>query len=246
MTRLRLPIALAAAILIFLMAPEAFAPLLRPLVPGDGPVIYDRASLMALTGAHLALVAMAIVPALVLGIAMAGFVSRPQGADFLPVSRVIVNLGQTVPPVAVLALAVPMMGFGTWPTVIALFLYALLPIFENGLAGFGSVPPAVRESAAAMGLTPFEIFTKVDLPLAAPLILDGLRLATVISLSTATIGSTVAASSLGEVIIAGLNINNQAYILQGGILTAALALVIHGTLSALADRLRAVGRDTAA
>ncbi|TQS74045.1 ABC transporter permease [Rhodobacteraceae bacterium] len=232
------PWVLGAMIVLFLAMPQLFAPLLRPFASNPDQVIYDRASLMALTSAHLLLVAMGIVPAALLAIVMAAFVSRPGGADFLPLSRVIVNIGQTVPPVAVLALTVPMLGFGTWPTVCALFLYGLLPIFENALAGFSTLPQSVVTSARAMGMTSAQIFWRVELPLAAPLVLDGLRLALVIALSTATIGSTVAARSLGEVIIAGLTVNNQAYLLQGGVLTAALALVLHAALQGLTNRMR--------
>jgi osmoprotectant transport system permease protein len=135
--------------------------------------------------------------------------------------------------VAVLALAVPMIGFGEKPTLIALFLYALLPVFENTLTGLTTLPPTVMDAAKGAGMTGWQRLVKVELPLALPAILAGIRLSAVISLSTATIGSTVAARTLGEVIIAGLQSNNLAFILQGGLIVAVLAILIHASFSAL-------------
>jgi osmoprotectant transport system permease protein len=232
---------LAVAVGGFLAFPEAFEPLLRPFAPSGGPVIYDRASLLSLALSHLALVAAALVPSAILGIGMAIWVSRPGQEELLPLARTVVNFGQTLPPVAVLAICVPIFGFGAVPTLIALFLYGLLPIFESALAGFASVPEPARIAATAIGLSPAQRLGRVELPLAAPLILEGLRLSAVIALSTATIGSTVAARTLGEVIIAGLNVMNLAFVLQGGLLTAGLALLIHMGFGMLADAARPAG-----
>lgn len=219
---------LAAAIVAALVfAPELFEPLLRPLAPSGGPVIYDRATLASLTLSHLGLVLVAMVPSTALALGLAVLVSRPSGAEFLPLSRALANFGQTFPPVAVLALAVPLLGFGNGPTVLALFLYGVLPVFENSLAGLRGVPDRVVLSAQAAGMTPRQMLGRVELPLALPLILEGVRISTVIALSTATIGSTVAARSLGEVIIAGLNANNLAFVVQGGVLTGALAVLLY-------------------
>lgn len=234
-----LRLALLALVLAFVLAPEAFAPVLRPLAPPGGPVIYDRASLLSLTLAHLGLVVGAIVPATILAVAAAAFVTRPRGAEFLPMSRALANAGQTFPPVAVLALAVPPLGFGAWPTLLALFLYGLLPIFENALAGLRLVPASVGLAASATGMTDAQKLRRVELPLALPLILEGVRISAVIALSTATIGSTVAARSLGEVIIAGLNSSNLAFVTQGGLLTGALAVLIHDGFGLLIARSRA-------
>lgn len=234
-------LALAFALAAFLAAPEAFAPLLRPLAPPGGPAIYDRASLLGLTLSHLGLVALALAPSAAIGVGLAVWVTRPGQAEVLPLARAVVNFGQTLPPVAVLALAVPVFGFGAVPTLVALFLYGLLPIFESALAGLAAVPAPARLAAEAMGLTPAQRLVRVELPLAAPLILEGLRLSVVISLSTATIGSTVAARTLGEVILAGLNAMNLAFVLQGGLLTAALALLAHRAFGALSEAMRPPG-----
>ena len=172
----------------------------------------------------------------VLAVGFGVLVTRPSGRDFLPLARTVASVGQTFPPVAVLALAVPVMGFGTGPTMLALFLYGLLPIFENTLAGLAGLPPQVIEAARGMGMTPAQRLWRVELPLALPVILSGVRLSAVIALSTATIGSTVAARTLGEVIIAGLLSSNTAFVVQGGVVVGILALLIHAGLRALEDR----------
>ncbi|MCC2610567.1 ABC transporter permease [Neorhizobium petrolearium] len=216
----------------FLVTPASFEPLLRPLVQPNAPAIYDQGSLLDLTLLHLRTVFIATLVATVIAVLLAILVTRPFGAEFLQLSRSLVNIGQTFPPVAVLALAVPAVGFGEKPTLIALFLYGLLPIFENTLTGLTNLPRSVMEAARGAGMTDFQRLLQIELPLSLPVIVAGIRLSVVISLSTATIGSTVAAKTLGEVIIAGLQSNNLAFILQGGLIVGALAVLIYDGLSA--------------
>ena len=162
--------------------------------------------------------------------------TRPAGAQFLPLSRTLVNVGQTFPPVAVLAVAVPLVGFGQAPTLIALFAYGLLPIFENTIAGLESCPAPVLEAADGMGMSAGQRLRSVELPLAMPLIMEGVRLSLVINVGTATIGSTVAAKGIGEVIIAGLLSNNTAFVLQGGLVTGLLAIALYDGMKLLERR----------
>ena len=230
-----LAFALLAALL---LAPEAFAPVLRPFTENGAPPVYNQGSLLDLTLAHLELVAVASLIGIVLALAMGIFVTRPAGQEFLPLSRSIANIGQTFPPVAVLALAVPAVGFGVTPTLIALVLYGLLPIFENTITGLNEVPATVLDAARGMGLSPSQRLWKVELPLALPVILAGVRLSVVINLGTATIGSTVAAKGLGEVIIAGLQSSNTAFVLQGGVIVGLLAVLVYDALGAV-ERLAA-------
>lgn len=238
MTTLRwvILIAITGGLIFF---PGLFEPVLRPFAPEGGPVIYDRATLANLSAAHVTLVLLAMVPSTALAVSLAILVTRPAGAEFLPMSRVLTNIGQTFPPVAVLALSVPLMGFGSRPTILALFLYGMLPVFENALAGLRGVPDSVLLSGKAVGMTSRQMLTQVEIPLALPLILEGTRISIVIALSTATIGSTVAARSLGEVIIAGLTSNNLAFVVQGGVLTGCIAVLIYdvfGVLIGIAKR----------
>ncbi|MEW9614050.1 ABC transporter permease [Shinella sp. S4-D37] len=236
MTRLLPNLLRLAALLVliaFLVQPLLFEPLLKPLVQANAPAVYNQGSLLSLTFSHLATVFAATLAATVVAVGLAILVTRPIGAEFLPLSRSLVNIGQTFPPVAVLALAVPAVGFGEKPTLIALFLYGLLPIFENAMTGLSTLPPAVTEAARGTGMTAWQRLTRVELPLALPVILAGIRLSVTISLATATIGSTVAAKTLGEVIIAGLQSNNLAFVLQGGLVVAVLAVLIYDGFSAL-------------
>ena len=224
---------LLALLLALVLQPDWFAPLFAPLAPAGGPVIYARSSLLSLSLSHLGLVALASVSATLVAVTLAIFVTRPVGASFLPLSRTITNIGQTFPPVAVLALAVPALGFGAGPTLVALFLYGLLPIFENAITALSTLPPATMEAARGMGLNRWQRLWRVELPLALPVILTGIRLSVVIALGTATIGSTVAARTLGEVIIAGLLTNNTAYVLQGGLIVGLFAVLIYDAMAQL-------------
>lgn len=226
-------LAALTTLLALLFVPELFRGILEPLTENGAPAIYNQGSLLQLTLAHLALVAAATAIGGLAALAMGIFVTRPAGAEFLPLSRSIVNIGQTFPPVAVLALAVPAVGFGVTPTLIALVLYGLLPIFENTITGLREVPETTIEAARGMGMGGWRRLALVELPLALPVILAGLRLSVVVNLGTATIGSTVAAKGLGEVIIAGLQTANTAFILQGGVIVALLAVLIYDGLGAI-------------
>jgi osmoprotectant transport system permease protein len=210
-----------------LLAPQRFAPVFAPLNEFGAPAIYDQGDLLSLTAWHLLTVIVAAAASTVVAVALGVFVTRRVGAPFLPLSRTLVNVGQTFPPVAVLAIAVPLVGFGQLPTLIALFAYGLLPIFENTIAGMEGCPPAVCDAADGMGMSPLQKLVRVELPLAMPLILEGVRLSLVINVGTATLGSTVAARGLGEVIIAGLLSNNTAFVLQGGLLTGLMAILLY-------------------
>jgi len=236
-----LRLAALTLLLAFLFAPQSFAPLFAPLTHYGAPPIYDQGNLLALALAQLGTVLVAAAASTLVAVGLGILVTRPVGAQFLPLSRTLVNIGQTFPPVAVLAVAVPLVGFGEKPTLIALFAYGLLPIFENTIAGLRSCPPAVLEAASGMGMSPGQRLRRVELPLAMPLILEGIRLSLVISVGTATIGSTVAAKGLGEVIIAGLLSSNTAFILQGGLVTALMAVLLYDALQALERRLSPVG-----
>jgi osmoprotectant transport system permease protein len=248
-------------LLAFLLSPHSFAPAFALLTKNGQPPIYDIGNavefnilgrkvlqdvlglsltvnpLVDITVNHLFLVLAATSVSAIVAVGLAIIVTRPFGAEFLPLSRSLANAGQTFPPVAVLALAVPMLGFGWQPTILALFLYGLLPIFENTLTGLTNLPRAVVDAARGMGMTGWQRLVKVELPLAMPVILAGVRLSTVISLATATIGSTVAARTLGEVIIAGLLSGNTAFVLQGGLVVGVLAVLIYDGLAGLERRL---------
>ncbi|WP_235588444.1 ABC transporter permease, partial [Escherichia albertii] len=128
--------------------------------------------------------------------------------------------------VAVLALAVPVIGFGLQPAIIALILYGVLPILQATLAGLGAIDDSVTDVAKGMGMSRGQRLRKVELPLAAPVILAGVRTSVIINIGTATIASTVGASTLGTPIIIGLSGFNTAYVIQGALLVALAAIIV--------------------
>lgn len=228
---------LALSLLVaFLLVPASFAPVFAPLAPSGAPAIYDQGNLLQLALAHVSTVVLAAIASTVIAVGLGIWVTRPSGAAFLPLARTLVNVGQTFPPVAVLAIAVPLVGFGEKPTLLALFAYGLLPIFENTIVGLKTCPPAVLEAASGMGMSAGQRLASVELSLAMPLILEGIRLSLVINVGTATIGSTVAAKGLGEVIIAGLLSSNTAFVLQGGLVTGLMAVLLYDAMAAVEKR----------
>ena len=203
-------------------------PALKPLFAAAFPALdrpmYEQDSFVALLGAHLLLVAASSTLAALLGVAAGIWVTQPAGREFRPLVETCVAIGQTVPPVAVLALAVPLIGFGPGPALLALTLYSLLPIVRGTIAGIESVPASVQDAATGMGLGRWQRLRLAEQPLAAPVLLAGLRSAVAINIGTAAVASTVGARSLGSPIIIGLSGFNTAYVLQGALVLAALAI----------------------
>jgi osmoprotectant transport system permease protein len=217
-------------------------PLLQPMFqwafPAVSPPVFGRSSFVALWLSHAGLVAVASLAATLLGVSLAVFVTRPVGGDFRPVVSALATVGQAFPPAAVLALAVPALGFGPRPTIVALFLYGLLPVIDNAIAGLEGVPAAVREAADGMGLSPWQRLRDVELPLAAPAIIAGVRVTVTIAIGTATIGSTVGALTLGTPIFDGLAANKLPFVLQGAVLVALFAILTDMLFARLERRLR--------
>jgi osmoprotectant transport system permease protein len=195
------------------------------LFPALDRPVYLQDSFASLTWAHLQLVAISSLIAVAVGVGAGIGVTRPAGIEFRSLLETIVAVGQTFPPVAVLAIAVPVMGFSEQPAIIALVLYGLLPIVQGAITGIENVPQSIRETAAGAGMTPWQILRKVELPLAAPVIISGIRTSVIINIGTAAIASTVGAKTLGSPIIIGLSGFNTAYILQGAVLVALLAVI---------------------
>ena len=223
----RHPLPWAVAGLVALAAGLPFAkPLFAAIFPALDRPMYEQDSFLALLGAHVALVAVSSAAALLLGGAAGLFVTRPAGAAFRPLVEQLVAIAQTVPPVAVLAIAAPLIGFGDAPALIALALYGLLPVLRGTVAGIESVQPAALDAATGLGLSAGQRLWQVELPLALPVLLAGVRTSVVINIGTAAIASTVGARTLGSPIIIGLSGFNTAYVLQGALLVGALALVV--------------------
>jgi len=137
-----------------------------------------------------------------------------------------VNICQTIPSLAVLALFVGLLGIGTRTAIFALWIYSLLPILNNTIAGVNNVDPAIKDSARGMGMTKLKVLINVELPLAMPVIMAGIRTAVVINVATAVVAAYVGGGGLGDIIIAGKNINRfQAWSL-GAIYATSIALLL--------------------
>lgn len=210
--------------------PQWFTFLFAPFAKPGQEVIYTITPLWQLSMYHFLLAFAVQICAIILGVSSAIIVTRPWGRDFLPLLNTIASVGQTIPPVAVLALAVPILGFGVKPAFFALLLYGILPIIRNSLTAFETLSPDLIEAAKGQGLKGYQRLFWLELPLAVPAIISGIRTSTVITIGTAALGSTIAAKSLGDPIIAGLTTGNVAYVLQATILVALLAIIMDSLL----------------
>lgn len=203
---------------------------LKPLFIAGFPTLdrpmYEQDSFLALMLSHIGLVAVSSLVSVLLGWAAGVFATRPAGQAFRPMIETIVAMGQAIPPVAVLAIAAPLIGFGEAPALIALALYGLLPVVQQTLAGLGSVPEDILEAATGLGMTPAQRLWRVEWPLAWPVMLSGVRTSVIINIGTAAVASTVGAKTLGSPIIIGLSGFNTAYVLQGAVLVGLLAVVV--------------------
>lgn len=181
------------------------------------------ARLSANTGRHLFLVAAAVLPATLVAVLLALAIFK---VPWIAKAAVYVaGLLQTIPSIALLALLIPLVGIGWLPAVIALFLYALLPILRNAVTALTSIEPTLRRVAVAMGLKPSEELRHVFVPLAMPSIVAGVRTAAVICIGTATLAAFIGAGGLGDPIVKGLALNDTRLILEGALPAALLAVL---------------------
>lgn len=225
------------AALSFVFSPRVQLFALGILFPNLSEKVYPRAGLPILLFEHIMLAGLASLIAVFFGVLLGVFVTRNSGRDFLPLSQKIVSSSQTFPPVAVIALIVPLLGFGLVPAVVAIALYSVLPVFLNTVSGFESVQKKVIEAARGMGMKDWEILLKIELPLASPIIFAGVRTCVVITIGTATLGAVVGAGGLGVPIIAGLVRYNPSFVLQGAFTSAILALAANTILLFLESKL---------
>ncbi|MEP6582756.1 MAG: ABC transporter permease/substrate-binding protein [Ginsengibacter sp.] len=179
--------------------------------------------------AHIGLTFISLLIAVIIGLPLGIFIAKRKrfAAPVLGFTGVL----QTIPSIALLGFMIPLLGIGPKPAIVALFLYALLPIVRNTFTGITGVDPAVREAAKGMGMSGKQILTKVELPLALPVILAGVRTATVINVGVATLAAYIAAGGLGEFIFGGIALNNTNMILAGAIPAALLAVLFDFILS---------------
>jgi osmoprotectant transport system permease protein len=211
---------------VFVFSEDVQLATLTALFPDEPQHIYSRAGLPQLLVEHIVLVAVSSVAAALVGISLGVLVTRPPGRDFLSVVQDLSSLAQTFPPVAVLALAVPAVGFGFKPTVVALFIYSILPVLNNTISGMEGIPRELTDASRGIGMTRLQILFLSELPLAARVIAAGVRTSVIINIGTATVGAVVGAGGLGVIIIGGLVRDNVAFVFGGAMTAALFALIV--------------------
>jgi osmoprotectant transport system permease protein len=203
---------------------------------GVSTIVHYQDDLLFYLQAHLFLVVMSMLAALVVGIPAGIALSRPNRVDRAERFMQVFNIGNTVPPLAVLAIALGILGIGSGPAIFALFLASLLPIVRNTYEGLKNVQGSLKEAAVGIGMTPRQVLFKVELPNAMPIIVGGVRVALAINVGTAPLAFLIGANSLGSLIFPGIALNNQPQLLLGAACTALLALLLDGLVS-LASRM---------
>ncbi|MDU7388465.1 osmoprotectant ABC transporter permease OsmY [Atlantibacter hermannii] len=192
-----------------------------------------RVDLIYLGQQHLKLVFSSMALALLVGIPSGILLSRPAARRFAEYVMQIFNVGNTLPPLAVLALAMVIIGIGDRPAIFALFLASLLPIVRNTYAGLCSVPGSLIEAAKGIGMTRWQRLRQVELPNAWPVMLSGIRIATAINVGTAPLAFLIGASSYGELIFPGIYLNDFPTLILGAAATALFAMILDLALAGL-------------
>lgn len=200
---------------------------------GVGVIYQYRGDLLYYTGKHLQLVAVSMALALLVGIPAGILLSRPSVSRWAEYFIQIFNIGNTVPSIAVLALALAFFGIGNWPTIIALWLASMLPIVRNTFEGLKGVSAPMKEAAKGIGMKPYQILFRVELPNALPIIVGGVRTALVINVGTAPLSMLIGGESLGGLIFPGIYLNNHGQLLLGAASTALLALALDAIVTQL-------------
>jgi len=224
-------VALGATAFGYLVSREDWwAVALHWLFPSLPVVLFSSATLAELVIQHLQIVLTSSAFTIALGIPLGIWVTRESGRDFRELVSATADLAQTFPPIAVLALVLPALGFGPAPAIVALSLYGLFPVVSGTVAGIDAVPRAVLEAARGMGMGRWEILRRVELPLAARVIMGGVRTSVIINIGTATVAAAAGAGGLGSPIISGINTQNGALLLEGAAAAAMLAVLADAAL----------------
>jgi len=203
---------------------------LRFVFPDADTLTYTRSPMWRFLAEHLWLVALGGIAAVVIGIVAGVVVVSPVGRPFRDVVMRIANFGQAVPSVAFMAIAVPSVGYGSEPVLIALVVFSILPVMVNVVAGIEGVPAAVVEAGRGMGMTRAERLWQLEVPIAMPVIMAGIKTMLVILVSAATLGAVVGAGGLGVPIMSGIGSFNNAVIAHGAVPAILLALIVDQTL----------------
>ncbi|MDQ3486085.1 MAG: ABC transporter permease [Actinomycetota bacterium] len=197
--------------------------------------------ILSMTWGHLKLTGASTVLVLLIAIPVGILLTRPFARAITPPAISVFNIGQAVPTIGLLAIFAIVWRFGFAPTVVALAAYTTLPVVRNTMVGLRQVDASVIESARGMGLTKLAVLTRIELPLAVPVIMAELRTALTINVGTATLGAFIGADCLGRLIVSGFSGNRPYITIIGGILVAVLALLVDYIAGIAEDKLRPRG-----
>ncbi|ASN38193.1 ABC transporter permease [Arthrobacter sp. 7749] len=186
----------------------------------------DPATLWGYTIEHVSLTMMAAVIVLIIAIPLGILLTRPSLRRLSTPVMAIANIGQAAPAIGLVVILAFWLGFGYWAAVIALVLYAILPVLTNTMVGLRQVDERLVEAGRGMGMSSMAVLLKVELPLAVPVMLSGIRTALVLLVGTATLATFINGGGLGILINTGVNLNLTAVLVAGSLLVALLALLI--------------------
>ena len=186
---------------------------------------------------HLQIVGLAELLAIIIGVPIGFMATRKIFRFISPVLVNIANIGQTVPTLAFIGITGAVLGMGFTAAVIALFVYAILPVIRNTYAGINSINPSIKEAARGMGMSNWQVSIKVEMALARPVIIAGIRTSTVVNVGTAAVAGMIGAGGLGELIVTGIAVRVTELIIQGAAPTAALAIILDAFWTYIENRL---------
>ncbi len=227
---------LAIILAILVIYSKGFETILYKYVPSKS-TLGSRTPLLVYFVQHIWMVSLSSLIAVVLGTILGVFVTTKHGHEFKEILLKTVSLGQAFPSPALLALTVPILGYGLKGALIALVIYALMPIIYNVVIGIEEVPKDIIDAAKGMGMTETEIYTKVKIPLALNVILGGIRTALVINISAATLAAAIGAGGLGVLVVNGVRTFDMVLILEGAIPVTILAIIVELILKELQGKL---------
>jgi len=207
--------------------------ILHAVFPTSAQLVHPQGTVIDFTAQHLELVFTSSIYIISAGLFLGVMVTRENFREFLPLVNNVVNSGQTVPTLAIVAIMAPIIGLGFMPAVVALIAYGLLPVVRNTIAGIESVSVSIVDSARGMGMTSQQILLRTELPIASRIIMAGIRTSMVINIGTATLGAFVGSGGLGIPIASGLSMTVDAFILLGAIPAALLAILTDYVLGRL-------------
>lgn len=199
--------------------------------------------LLRVTGQHISLSAITALLVVVIAVSAGILLTRPALRGLAPPVTALANIGQATPAIGLLVLLSIWLGIGAGTALIGLVAYSVLPVLANTIAGINQVDRHLIEAGRGMGMSPLAVLLRVELPLAVPVILAGVRTALVLAVGVATMAAFIDAGGLGELIVTGIKLQRDPVLITGAVLTAALALSLDWLGGVVSDLLRPSGLD---